>query len=138
MLPPTKLYPYRLYSFQDNLLTRLFCSTCKIKQISYLITIFSLENLISSGGSPMLPPTKLHNHKLIGSQDNLLTRFVTHTPLHTYTYLTHPYTEKWVHSLGIELKFRWDEKMKNEKTPSIFMSFQRKIMSINTVNLTCV
>ena len=26
----------------------------------------------------MLPPTKLHHHRVKGSQDNLLTRFVPH------------------------------------------------------------
>ena len=33
----------------------------------------------------MLPPTKLHHHRLTSSQDNLLTRFVTHTHASPHT-----------------------------------------------------
>ena len=41
----------------------------------------------------MLHPTKLHHHRLNGSQDNLLTWFVTHTHIHPYAH-TPPQTEK--------------------------------------------
>ena len=54
----------------------------------------------------MLPPTKLY-HRVNDSQDNLLIRFVTYTPTHTYTPM-----EKRVHSFAFELKFRRDNKIK--------------------------